>query len=68
MSRPKKEDAENNSDLYIAELTKREYFAGLAIQGLLSANAMYKGRTDDRESLCKDAIATADELLKQLES
>lgn len=48
-------------------LTKREYFAGLAMQGLLSANAMYKGRTDEIALLCQDAIAHADELLKQLE-
>ena len=48
-------------------LTKREYFAGLAMQGLLSANAMYNGKTDERALLCQDAIAHADELLKQLE-
>jgi len=48
-------------------LTKREYFAVMAMQGLLSADAKYGNRTDDRESLAKDAIAHADELLKQLE-
>lgn len=48
-------------------LTKREYFAAMAMQGLLSADARYKGRTDNRESLAKDAIAQADELLKQLD-
>ena len=48
-------------------LTKREYFAGLAMHGLLSSNAMYNGKTDERALLCQDAIAHADELLKQLE-
>lgn len=48
-------------------LTKREYFAGLAMQGLLSANAMYNGKTDERALISQDAIAHADELLKQLE-
>jgi len=49
-------------------LTKREYFAGLAMQGLLASNAIYKGRTDNREALAIDAIAFADELLKQLDN
>lgn len=48
-------------------LTKREYFAGLAMQGLLSANAMYQGRTNARDLLCQDAIAHSDELLRQLD-
>jgi hypothetical protein len=49
-------------------LTKREYFAAMAMQGLLSADARYNNRTDDRKSLAKDAIAFADELLKQLDN
>ena len=47
-------------------LTKREYYAGLAMQGLLSANAVYDGKTNNRESLSKDAIAFADALIKEL--
>lgn len=44
-------------------LTKREYFAGLAMQGMLA------GEPDRKpEYLIPDAIAIADELLKQLES
>jgi len=47
-------------------LTKREHFAGLAMQGLLSANAMYSNKTDNREALARDAISHADALLKEL--
>ena len=45
-------------------LTKREYFAGLAMQGLL-ANTEYISHS--RETLAHYSIKTADELLKQLE-
>lgn len=38
------------------------------MKGLLSTDATYNGKTGDREALCKDAIAFADELLKQLET
>ena len=44
-------------------LTKREYFAGLAMQGLLAAN---NGQT--QKYLAKKAIELSDELLKQLEN
>lgn len=47
--------------------SERKRLSGLAMQGLLSANAMYNGKTDERPLLCQDAIAHADELLKQLE-
>lgn len=43
-------------------LTKREYFAGLALQGLISSNS---GQT--YEYLVTRSIKAADELLKQLE-
>lgn len=46
-------------------MSKRFYAACAAMQGLLSADAKYNGKTDDRESLIKDAYAFADELLKQ---
>jgi hypothetical protein len=46
-------------------LTKREYFAGLAMRGLLSANALYDGKENNKR-LCGDAILHADELIKQL--
>lgn len=51
-------------------LTKREYFAGLAMQGML-ANATAANPTKNNEPtavvLSKAAIVIADELLKQLE-
>jgi hypothetical protein len=44
-------------------LTKREYFAGLAMQGLVSSpNYSY-----DADSITKDSAIIADALLKQLE-
>lgn len=47
-------------------LTKREMFAMYAMQGLLSANATYNGKTNDRSALAKDAIAFANALLEEL--
>ena len=51
-------------------LTKREYFAGLAMQGLISSfteKASYGGWGTEMEATIKCAIDYADELLKQLE-
>lgn len=42
-------------------LTMREYYAGLAMQGILSGNQAFT-----KEIVAKQAIALADELLKQL--
>ena len=47
-------------------LTKREYFAGLAMQGLL-ANNREEVMTQNEEELAKLAINHADEILKQLD-
>ena len=44
-------------------LTKREHFAGLAMQGLMSDEAGYLKWSD----LAKDSVAVADALLKALE-
>ena len=58
-------------------LTKREYFARLAMQGLLSSNGdvKYIVKTNDRDiftltaqTLAKDAILLADVLLKELDN
>ena len=46
-------------------LTKREYFAGLAMQGLLSGHAIEK-YSSGVNTVAKFAIEYADELLKQL--
>lgn len=44
-------------------LSKREYFAGLAMQGLLSAENV---NDFDSQILTKASVRIADELLKQL--
>lgn len=47
---------------YLQEgLTKREYFAGLAMQGILSKGSVY-----DDEWICMRSLKLADELIKQL--
>lgn len=48
-------------------LTKREHFAAMAMQGLISVNATYGGSTSNRASLTADAIAFADALLAHLD-
>jgi hypothetical protein len=48
-------------------LTKREYFAGLAMQGLM-ANPREEVMTQKPDEIAKWSISFADELLKQLES
>jgi len=50
-------------------LTKREYFAGLAMQGLLSAIGSTKFEYEyefQHENLAMDAVASADALLEEL--
>jgi hypothetical protein len=61
-------------------LTKREYFVGLAMQGLIAQAGNYKETNKDEgpytvnggyvhpETIAKEAIAIADELLKQLDN
>lgn len=63
---------QDSDDAEINGLTKREYFAGLAMQGIL-AHAAHKefkvndwGIDSDRVAIC--AIDCADRLLKQLET
>ena len=53
-----------SSDFEYGEgLTKREHFAGLAMQGLMSDEDEYLQWSD----LAKDSVAVADALLKALE-
>lgn len=44
-------------------LTKREYFAGLAMQGLLAKYAM---QNTDAKGICPEAVTHADELIEAL--
>ena len=46
-------------------LTKREYFAGLAMQGIIAGRAGYGYKESD---VAESAIIVADELLKQLDN
>lgn len=50
-------------------LTKREYFAGLAMQGLLANNVVTQQHVSShRHLIAQHSVAQADELLKQLDS
>lgn len=49
-------------------LTKREYFAGLALQGLLANRWTLEHGGSTFKSISKDSVGLADELLKQLEN
>lgn len=53
-------------------LTKREYFAAMAMQGLLSCRAMEKMSNNmglpDVATVAQESVAYADYLLQQLES
>ena len=49
-------------------LTKREYFAGLALQGTCSNQEFLKNLNGDPNLVIKACIEIADELLKQLEN
>lgn len=48
-------------------LTKREHFAGLAMQGLCAGISGEVAGSDGGENLAKLALSIADNLLKQLE-
>ena len=48
-------------------LTKREYLAAKAMNGLLAADAKYGGVTNNYKMLAEDAVAHADALLSALE-
>lgn len=53
----------DNCEGNLKGLTKREYFAGLAMQGLLAKEGVWSSD----EILAKRSVEIADELLKQLE-
>ena len=59
-----------NQERQYSGLTKREYFAGLALQGLLALpdKGTYNSFDDAFERICEISIKLADELLKQLEN
>ena len=51
-------------------LTKREYYAGLALQGIIAGrkDELYKIKDETIKIYVKLSIKSADELLKQLEN
>lgn len=59
--------AENNENQCVSDtycgLTKREYFAGLAMQGLLSSNRL---NTNNMDAYAQTAVKYADALLNEL--
>lgn len=58
-------NANDGSEVYSKGITKREYFAGLAMQGMLSS---MKGYTNSGvENLASIAVQQADALLAELE-
>ena len=48
-------------------LTKREYFAGLAMQGILANKCYEAPRRDKISGMAVDAVLAADELIQQLD-
>jgi hypothetical protein len=48
-------------------LTKREYFAGLAMQGFLSGGEVQRTGRKCKDDIAKYCVELADELLNQLE-
>ena len=57
-------------DSSLIGLTKREYFAGLAMQAMISNPNIIRPKEIDEDFICfsERAIRYADELLKQLEN
>lgn len=55
-----------NSSYYREGLTKREYFAGLAMQGILASGIPWKHKMTTKE-IAVECTHVADALLKQLE-
>ncbi len=58
-----------NEQHYLEEkgLTKREYFAAMALQGIIAAHNIYETGINN-EVNAKTAVNAADELLKQLKT
>ena len=55
-------------DSLLIGLTKREYYAGLALQGICSNQEFLKNLNGESNLVIKACIEIADELLKQLDN
>ena len=64
-----KKEGSYNTEGWSNGLTKREYFAGLAMQGIIAGrkDELYKIKDETIKIYVKLSIKSADELLKQLE-
>ncbi len=60
------ENLDKDSDNGSLRLTKREYFAGLAMQGILASGIPWKHKMSTKE-IAVECTHVADALLKQLE-
>lgn len=56
-----------NYDRPVSELTKREHFAGLALQGMLASSQWNSGNFDNAELAAPVAVAFADSLIRFLD-
>ncbi len=56
----------DNGILFHEGLTKREHFAGLAMQGMSSHPEFYCGNPKFADGIAKDSVKFADALLKEL--
>ena len=70
---PLKDGQKTGYERKFAGLTKREYFAGLAMQGLLTrVPDRHNGETDlgvlESQRIAEEAVIMADKLLNQLEN
>lgn len=61
-----KEEAEGCGDKFYQGITKREYFAGLAMQGM--GGHCFSGGMIEVERAALASVAMADALLKELEA
>jgi len=64
---PKAGRGQNNTHDFESGLTKREYFAGLAMQGLLAGHNKDEKGFYHNEPVAKVAVKYADDLLKILD-
>ena len=65
---PLKDGQKTGWEVKFGGLTKREYFAGLAMQGTCGNQEFLKTLNGDPNLVAKACIEIADELLKQLEN
>jgi hypothetical protein len=60
-------DAEHSDEPSLDGLTKREYFAGLAMQGIISNHEFSRMGLESVNDIAAESVLFADALLKELE-